>query len=193
MAWVGVGAAAWKQLETGQVDALNLYYSEDLKMSLSGIRIRQIAYPDHLRALFGSAMLAHVDMIRENPKLVGAMGRAMAKGAVACAAARETCARALIHHTHHTQMFPPSLRVRAAPDAPCARAAALGAGSIISDAVAGQIGFVYSGSDDVVHADFVNPSAGYSVVRRWVCACVCVSSSVSVCACRRVYAAPSCA
>lgn len=91
---VGVGAAAWKQLETGQVDALNLYYSEDLKMSLSGIRIRQIPYPDHLRALFGSAMLAHVDMIRENPKLVGAMGRAMAKGAVACAAARETCARA---------------------------------------------------------------------------------------------------
>lgn len=91
---VGVGAAAWKQLETGQVDALNLYLSEDMRMQLSGLKIRQIAYPPALRSLFASAFMTHVDTLREKPALVAAMGRAVAKSTVACAAARQACARA---------------------------------------------------------------------------------------------------
>lgn len=91
---VGVGAAAWKQLETGQVDALNLYLSEDMRMQLSGLKIRQIAYPPNLRGIFASAFMAHADTIRERPALVAAMGRAVAKSTLACAAARQACARA---------------------------------------------------------------------------------------------------
>jgi NitT/TauT family transport system substrate-binding protein len=91
---VGVGAAAWKQLETGQVDALNLYVSENVRMGQAGLKIRQIPYPDPLRRLFASALMTHVDTIRDKPQLVAAMGRAMAKSTIACASAREACARA---------------------------------------------------------------------------------------------------
>jgi NitT/TauT family transport system substrate-binding protein len=91
---VGSGPAAWKQLQEGKVDALNLWASEDAKMVLSGMQIRRIAHSDQLRPIFSSAMLAHVDTIRDKPQLVAGMGRAMAKSSVACAAAPEKCARA---------------------------------------------------------------------------------------------------
>lgn len=91
---VGSGPAAWKQLQEGKVDALNLWASEDAKMQLSGLQIRRIPHSDRLRPIFSSAMMAHVDTIRERPQLVAGMGRAMAKSSVACAAAPEKCARA---------------------------------------------------------------------------------------------------
>jgi NitT/TauT family transport system substrate-binding protein len=90
---VGSGPAAWKQLQEGRVDALNLWASEDAKMTLSGLAIRRIPHSDQLRPIFSSAMLAHVDTIRDRPQLVAAMGRAMAKSSVACAAAFDKCAR----------------------------------------------------------------------------------------------------
>ena len=91
---VGSGPAAWKQLQEGKVDALNLWASEDAKMTLSGIAIRRIPHSDKLRPIFSSAMMAHVDTIRERAPLVAGMGRAMAKSSVACAAAPQPCARA---------------------------------------------------------------------------------------------------
>jgi NitT/TauT family transport system substrate-binding protein len=91
---VGSGPAAWKQLQEGKVDALNLWASEDAKMTLSGLAIRRIPHSDELRPIFSSAVLAHVDTIRDRPQLVAGMGRAMAKSSVACAAAPEKCARA---------------------------------------------------------------------------------------------------
>jgi NitT/TauT family transport system substrate-binding protein len=91
---VGSGPAAWKQLQDGKVDALNLWASEDAKMMLSGLSIRRIPHSDALRPIFSSAMMAHVDTIKERPQLVAGMGRAMAKSSVACSAAPEKCARA---------------------------------------------------------------------------------------------------
>ncbi len=91
---VGSGPAAWKQLQEGKVDALNLWASEDAKMALSGMQIRRIPHSDQLRPIFSSALLAHVDTIKDKPQLVSGMGRAMAKSSVACAAAPERCARA---------------------------------------------------------------------------------------------------
>lgn len=90
---VGSGPAAWKQLQEGRVDALNLWASEDAKMILSGLAIRRIPHSDKLRPIFSSAVMAHVDTIRDRPQLVAGMGRAMAKSSVACAAAFEKCAR----------------------------------------------------------------------------------------------------
>ena len=91
---VGSGPAAWKQLQDGKVDALNLWASEDAKMALSGLAIRRIPHSDDLRPIFSSALMAHVDTIKERPQLVAGMGRAMAKSSVACAAAPDKCARA---------------------------------------------------------------------------------------------------
>jgi NitT/TauT family transport system substrate-binding protein len=90
---VGSGPAAWKQLQEGRVDALNLWASEDAKIALSGLNIRRIPHSDQLRPIFSSAVMAHVDTIRDRPQLVAGMGRAMAKSSVACAAALERCAR----------------------------------------------------------------------------------------------------
>lgn len=91
---VGSGPAAWKQLQEGKVDALNLWASEDAKMMLSGMSIRRIPHSDQLRPIFSSAVMAHVDTIKDKPQLVAGMGRAMAKSSVACNAAPEKCARA---------------------------------------------------------------------------------------------------
>lgn len=91
---VGFGAAAWKQLENGQVDALNLFYSEDVRMRQSGLKIRQIPFPDVYRNVFTQAFVVHNDTIRDRPDLIAKMGRATAKATVACTAAREACVRA---------------------------------------------------------------------------------------------------
>ncbi|RYZ12142.1 MAG: hypothetical protein EOO24_04275 [Comamonadaceae bacterium] len=91
---VGSGPAAWKQLQEGKVDALNLWASEDAKMQLSGLSIRRIPHSDSLRPIFSSSMMAHQDTLRDRPQLVAGMGRAIAKSSVACAAAPQRCARA---------------------------------------------------------------------------------------------------
>ncbi len=91
---VGSGPAAWKQLQEGKVDALNLWASEDAKMVVSGLNIRRIPHSDALRPIFSSAVMAHLDTIKERPQLVAGMGRAIAKSSVACAAAPDKCARA---------------------------------------------------------------------------------------------------
>ncbi|MBR0898899.1 ABC transporter substrate-binding protein [Bradyrhizobium tropiciagri] len=91
---VGFGAAAWKQLETKQVDAINLSFSEDQRMRQIGMNIRQIPFPEGYQSIFTQALLTHIDTIRDRPDLVAKMGRAMAKSTVACAAAREACVRA---------------------------------------------------------------------------------------------------
>ncbi len=90
---VGTGPAAWKQLETGQVDALNMSAAEDIQMVAAGLRIRRIQYPEEMRKTFSGVVLAHNDTIRERPDLVTGVGRAMAKSTIACAAAREACVR----------------------------------------------------------------------------------------------------
>jgi NitT/TauT family transport system substrate-binding protein len=90
---VGTGPAAWRQLVTGQVDALNLSAAEDARMTAAGLKIRRIQYPEEMRKTFTGVVVAHNDTIRERPDLVTAVGRAMAKSTIACAATREACVR----------------------------------------------------------------------------------------------------
>lgn len=94
MVVVGVGPAAWKQLTDGNVDALNLFFSQDAAMRMAGIDIRQMLYPDSIRKMFGQGILAHEDTIRDNPGVVERFGRALAKSTVACEANRDACIRA---------------------------------------------------------------------------------------------------
>jgi NitT/TauT family transport system substrate-binding protein len=90
---VGSGPAAWEQLENRRVDAVNLGATQNTKMVSAGLKIRRIPYPDDLRRTFSGAVMAHSDTIRGRPDLVTAVGRAMAKSTIACAAAREACVR----------------------------------------------------------------------------------------------------
>ncbi len=90
----GIGAASWRQLASGQVDALNTPFSENAKMKLAGMAVRQIPYPESLQGAFAQALFTHVDTIQQKPKLIAAMGRALAKSTIACEAAMAACVRA---------------------------------------------------------------------------------------------------
>lgn len=90
---VGLGPAAWKQLETGSVDAVNFFRAEDAKMRMAGMDIRQLLYPEKFARIFVASIIANEETIRDNPGLVERFGRAVAKSAVACYANRENCVK----------------------------------------------------------------------------------------------------
>jgi len=91
---VGVGAAAWRRLQSGEVDALNLFVGEHGRMELAGIPIRRLAMPEAFRTIFSNGFVASEKMINEKPKLVAGMVRAIAKSWAACKANTEGCVRA---------------------------------------------------------------------------------------------------
>ncbi|GGC53424.1 hypothetical protein GCM10010994_10590 [Chelatococcus reniformis] len=133
---IGVGPAAWRQLQTGQVDVMNYYISENEKMRTAGIAVRTLPYPDRYRHMFSSALVAHVDMIRDKPDLLARFGRAMAKLSVACKAAREACARSF------WQVYPAT---RPTPDK---EAEALALGVRLLDGNYQSIGFFPDGKEE---------------------------------------------
>jgi NitT/TauT family transport system substrate-binding protein len=90
---VGLGPAAWKQMQSGNVDALNFWASEDAKMKAAGVNVRHLTYPAQYQPIFSSGVIAHVDTIEKKPELVAKIGRILAKSSVACKAAVEACAR----------------------------------------------------------------------------------------------------
>lgn len=91
---VGLGAAAWRRLQTGEVDALNLFVGEHGRMELAGIPIRRLPMPEIYRTIFSNGFVTSEKLISEKPKLVSGMVRAIAKSWTACKAAPEACVRA---------------------------------------------------------------------------------------------------
>jgi NitT/TauT family transport system substrate-binding protein len=90
---IGVGPAAWKQLQDGAIDVLNLWTSEDVKMVLAGNPARRFPLPPKFRAIFTGTMIVHDDTIKERPKMVAGLGRAISKSTLACSSAPQACAR----------------------------------------------------------------------------------------------------
>lgn len=90
---IGLGPAAWKQLENGTVDAVNFFRPEDAKMRLAGMDIRQIFYPEKFADIFVASIVAGEKTIKENPDLVARFGRAVAKSSVACIANETACVK----------------------------------------------------------------------------------------------------
>jgi NitT/TauT family transport system substrate-binding protein len=90
---VGTGPAAWKQLQEGRVDVLNMWFSENSKMTSAGLKIRTIPLPEDLQPIFTGSFFAHEDTIKEKPEMIAGFGRAMAKSSIACEANREACAK----------------------------------------------------------------------------------------------------
>jgi NitT/TauT family transport system substrate-binding protein len=90
---IGVGPAAWKQLQDGTVDILNLWTSEDVKMLAAGNPARRFTLPEKFRQIFTGTMIVHEDTIADRPEIIEGLGRALAKSTLACASARVTCAK----------------------------------------------------------------------------------------------------
>lgn len=91
---VGLGAAAWRRMQTGEVDALNLFVGEHLRMEMAGIPIRRLPMPEPFRSIFSNGWVASDQLLRENPRLAVGFGRALVKSWIACNANPEACARA---------------------------------------------------------------------------------------------------
>lgn len=91
---VGLGAAAWRRLQNGEVDALNLFVGEHGRMELAGIPIRRLPMPEAFRTIFSNGFVASDKLIAEKPKMVSGMVRAIAKSWVACKANTEACVKA---------------------------------------------------------------------------------------------------
>jgi NitT/TauT family transport system substrate-binding protein len=92
---VGVGAQAAQALASGQIDALNLWYTMHAQIQESGVPLRVLAFPPGLDNFPSTAIAFSEAYIRSNPATVARYGRALTKGTVACVANPEGCVRAL--------------------------------------------------------------------------------------------------
>ena len=91
---VGLGPAAWRRLQTGGVDALNLFVTEHVRMEITGIAIRRLPIPDPFRAIFSNGIVAGDQTIERQPQVVAGFGRALVKSWIACREAAAPCVRA---------------------------------------------------------------------------------------------------
>ncbi len=90
----GLGAPAFLALKDGRVDALNLFETMHTQLELQGTALRRLNMPQKYLDLFSNGIVAHQDTIRENPRLLVAFGRALAKATLACNVNRAGCVRA---------------------------------------------------------------------------------------------------
>ena len=91
---IGLGAAAWRRLQSGEVDAVNLFVGEHNRMEMSGMPIKRLPMPEQFRTIFSNGFVVSDKLIAEKPKLVAGMGRAITKSWIACKANTEACVRA---------------------------------------------------------------------------------------------------
>jgi NitT/TauT family transport system substrate-binding protein len=91
---VGVGPAAWRRLETGEIDALNLFVGEHARMEMAGIPIKRLPMPDQFRTIFSNGIVTSNTLVEQKPKLVAGFGRALVKSWLACKENTEACVRA---------------------------------------------------------------------------------------------------
>jgi NitT/TauT family transport system substrate-binding protein len=92
---VGLGAAAWRRLQTGEVDALNLFVSEHERMAIAGIPFRRLPMPEPFRSIFSNGWVTNERMIAEQPAVVAGFNRALVRSWIACRANPEGCIRTM--------------------------------------------------------------------------------------------------
>jgi len=93
---IGIGPAAWRQLQSGAVDALAYYTSEHEKMIAAGIPLKRLDLGRYSN-MFTNGLIMSNQTIEKNPDLVRRLGRALAKTTVACAANPEQCVTGVWH------------------------------------------------------------------------------------------------
>lgn len=90
---VGNGAPAFQALNSGQVDAINLYASMHAILENTGVELNYLPLPDKFTRIFSNGMATHPDTIKERPEMLERFGRAYTKGIIACEANPEFCVR----------------------------------------------------------------------------------------------------
>ncbi len=91
---IGLGAAAWRRLQNGEVDAVNLFVGEHGRMEMAGIPIRRLPMPEQFRTIFSNGFVMSNKLLDEKPKFAAGFGRALTKSWLACKANVEACVRA---------------------------------------------------------------------------------------------------
>lgn len=91
---IGLGAAAWRRLQTGEVDAVNLFVGEHLQMEMAGIPLRRLPMPDQFRTIFSNGWVVGEGLIEQRPELIEGFGRALTRSWLACKENPEDCVRA---------------------------------------------------------------------------------------------------
>lgn len=94
---VGVGAAAFLALNSGKIDALNLFDTQHALLE-GQTPIRRLELPKKYVNVFSNGYIAHEDTIRDRPQLLARFGRAVSKGVVACMENVPACARVFWKH-----------------------------------------------------------------------------------------------
>jgi len=97
---VSQGAPAFRALQTGAVDALNLFDGQHLQLELAGTRIRRLQQPDKYENQFSNCWVFHEETLRDRGEQVARFGRAFAKASIACQANWNACVRS------YWQVFP---------------------------------------------------------------------------------------
>ncbi|SDV48042.1 ABC transporter substrate-binding protein [Chitinasiproducens palmae] len=90
---VGTGSAAFVALKTGQVDALNLFDTQDATFETQGEKIRRLEQLDEYKQLFSNGFITTDAMLRKNPEAIAGFGRAVAKATVFCDANPQACVK----------------------------------------------------------------------------------------------------
>ena len=91
---VGMGSAAYQAFTSGRVDAMNLFDVPHADMEQRGIKIRRLPIKDKFMQLGSNSLIAHEETLKERPKMVIGVGRALAKGTIACEANVQACVKA---------------------------------------------------------------------------------------------------
>ena len=92
---VGLGPSAILALQSGKVDALNLFEMFDDQLAVAGTTVRLLPVPKRYEGLVSNGFAANNDMLRDNPDLLVRFARAIAKGTIACQANFPGCMRAM--------------------------------------------------------------------------------------------------
>jgi NitT/TauT family transport system substrate-binding protein len=95
---VGTGASAFLALTGGQVDALNLFDTQNALLETTGVAIRRLEMPEKYTRLFSNGYITHQDALKEHPEIFAGFGRAISKGTVACNANLAACAKSFWKH-----------------------------------------------------------------------------------------------
>jgi NitT/TauT family transport system substrate-binding protein len=88
---VGMGAPAFHALQSGQVDALNLFDTMHVMLANTGLEIRRIGFPPEYEQLFDNSFMTHPDNLTAKRKQLVGFGRAIAKATVGCYANLPAC------------------------------------------------------------------------------------------------------
>jgi NitT/TauT family transport system substrate-binding protein len=91
---VGQGPAAYQALTSGRIDALNLFDVPHAELESLGTKIRRLPVKDRFVQLGSNSLIAHEDTIKSQPQMLARVGRAIAKGTVACNANVPACVKA---------------------------------------------------------------------------------------------------